>query len=81
MKEKKGPKISSKSFDIKVARPSQYGLPDKEEILVTKDGVRIRSYVLIQHGDDVAIQSPTLLCLHVWITLYDDMGSSLELIL
>ncbi|KAL1935240.1 hypothetical protein VTP01DRAFT_4380 [Rhizomucor pusillus] len=47
-----------------VARPSQYGLPDKEEILVTKDGVRIRSYVLIQHGDDVAIQSPTLLCLH-----------------
>ncbi|KAI7875955.1 alpha/beta-hydrolase [Lichtheimia hyalospora FSU 10163] len=47
-----------------VARPSQYGLPDKEEILVTKDGVRIRCYVLIQRGDDVAIQSPTLLCLH-----------------
>lgn len=50
---------------FQVARPSQYGLPDKEEILVTKDGVRIRCYVLIQRGDDVAIQSPTLLCLHV----------------
>ncbi|KAI9313421.1 hypothetical protein BX666DRAFT_686574 [Dichotomocladium elegans] len=47
-----------------VARPAQYGLPDKEEILVTRDGVRIRSYVLIQRGDDVAIQSPTLLCFH-----------------
>ncbi|ORY90397.1 Alpha/Beta hydrolase protein [Syncephalastrum racemosum] len=47
-----------------VARPSQYGLPDKEEILVTPDGVRLRSYILIQRDDGVAIQSPTILCLH-----------------
>ncbi|KAF7722188.1 hypothetical protein EC973_003568 [Apophysomyces ossiformis] len=44
--------------------PSQYGLPDKEEILTTKDGVKLRSYVLIQRDDDVAIQSPTVLCFH-----------------
>ncbi|KAG2220381.1 hypothetical protein INT45_006552 [Circinella minor] len=47
-----------------VARPGQYGLPEKEEILITKDGIRLRSYVLIQYGDNVAIQSPTVLWLH-----------------
>ncbi|KAI7886452.1 hypothetical protein K492DRAFT_68650 [Lichtheimia hyalospora FSU 10163] len=47
-----------------VARPSKYGLPDKEEILTTRDGLRLRCYVLLQQDDDVAIQSPTLLWLH-----------------
>ncbi|KAI9318216.1 Alpha/Beta hydrolase protein [Dichotomocladium elegans] len=47
-----------------VARPSQYGLPDKEEILLTRDGVRIRCYVIPQRDDDVAIQSPTVLFFH-----------------
>ncbi|KAI7895946.1 uncharacterized protein EV154DRAFT_299716 [Mucor mucedo] len=47
-----------------VARPSQFGLPDKEVILVTKDGYKIRSYVMIQRGEDVAIQSPTVVCFH-----------------
>lgn len=47
-----------------VARPSKYGLPDKEEILTTRDGLHLRCYVLLQQGDDVAIQSPTLLWLH-----------------
>ncbi|KAI7869794.1 Alpha/Beta hydrolase protein [Spinellus fusiger] len=47
-----------------VATPGQYGLPDKEEVLMTKDGVRLRCYVLLQRGDDVAIQSPTVLCFH-----------------
>lgn len=49
----------------KVARPSQFGLPDKEVILVTKDGYKIRSYVMIQRGEEVAIQSPTVVCFHV----------------
>ncbi|KAI8076771.1 uncharacterized protein BX664DRAFT_46774 [Halteromyces radiatus] len=48
-----------------VAKPSQYGLPDKEVILMTKDGVKIRSYVMIQRGEEVAIQSPTILWFHV----------------
>ncbi|KAL9538508.1 hypothetical protein MBANPS3_010877 [Mucor bainieri] len=48
----------------KVARPSQFGLPDKEVILVTKDGYKIRSYVMIQRGEEVAIQSPTVVCFH-----------------
>lgn len=48
-----------------MARPSKYGLPDKEEILTTRDGLQLRCYVLLQQGDDVAIQSPTLLWLHV----------------
>ncbi|CAO3579642.1 unnamed protein product [Absidia cylindrospora] len=50
-----------------VARPSQYNLPDKEVILLTKDGVKIRSYVMIQrdqNGEDLAIQSPTILWFH-----------------
>ncbi|KAG1123262.1 hypothetical protein G6F42_010715 [Rhizopus arrhizus] len=47
-----------------VARPSQFGLPDKEVILVTKDGYKIRSYVMIQRGEEVAIQSPTVVCFH-----------------
>ncbi|KAI8342680.1 Alpha/Beta hydrolase protein [Chlamydoabsidia padenii] len=47
-----------------VAKPSQYGLPDKEVTLLTKDGVKIRSYVMIQRGEDVAIQSPTILWFH-----------------
>ena len=48
-----------------MARPSQFGLPDKEVILVTKDGYKIRSYVMIQRGEEVAIQSPTVVCFHV----------------
>lgn len=50
-----------------MARPSQYGLPEKEVILVTEDGYKIRSYVMIQRGEDVAIQSPTFVCFHVRI--------------
>ncbi|KAI8062653.1 Alpha/Beta hydrolase protein [Gongronella butleri] len=47
-----------------VARPVQYDLPDKEVTLEAADGVRIRSYVMIQRGEEVAIQSPTLLWFH-----------------
>ncbi|ORX50598.1 alpha/beta-hydrolase [Hesseltinella vesiculosa] len=47
-----------------VARPSQYDLPDKEVILETKDGVKIRMYVMIQRGEEVAIQSPTMIWFH-----------------
>ncbi|CEI96314.1 hypothetical protein RMCBS344292_10480 [Rhizopus microsporus] len=48
-----------------VAKPSQYGLPDKEVILMTEDGYRIRAYVMIQRGEEVALQSPTVVCFHV----------------
>ncbi|CAO3625764.1 unnamed protein product [Cunninghamella blakesleeana] len=48
----------------KVTKPSEYGLPDNEEILVTKDGVKLRSYVLIQRDENVAIRAPTILCFH-----------------
>lgn len=58
-------------LDSKVARPSQFGLPDKEVILVTKDGYKIRSYVMIQRGEEVAIQSPTVVCFHVSGYLFD----------
>lgn len=34
---------------------------------MTKDGVKIRSYVMIQRGEEVAIQSPTILWFHVSI--------------
>ncbi|KAI8890841.1 alpha/beta-hydrolase [Backusella circina FSU 941] len=47
-----------------VARPSQFGLPDKEITLVTKDGYKIRSYVMIQRGEDLAVQSPTIVWFH-----------------
>ncbi|CAO3680721.1 unnamed protein product [Rhizopus stolonifer] len=47
-----------------VAKPSQYGLPDREVVLKTEDGYKIRAYVMIQRGEEVAIQSPTVVCFH-----------------
>lgn len=52
-----------------MAKPSQYGLPDKEVILMTEDGYRIRAYVMIQRGEEVALQSPTVVCFHVSLSV------------
>ncbi|ORZ10543.1 BEM46-like protein [Absidia repens] len=53
-----------KGSRTKVSKPSEYGLPDDEEILLTKDGVKLRCYVLIQQDERVALQAPTIVCFH-----------------
>ncbi|SAL98190.1 hypothetical protein [Absidia glauca] len=53
-----------KGSRTKVSKPSEYGLPDDEEILVTKDGVKLRCYILIQQDERVALQAPTIVCFH-----------------
>ncbi|KAI8075120.1 Alpha/Beta hydrolase protein [Gongronella butleri] len=53
-----------KGSRTKVSKPSDYGLPDNEEVLITKDGVKLRCYVLIQPDEALALRSPTILSFH-----------------
>ncbi|ORX50941.1 alpha/beta-hydrolase [Hesseltinella vesiculosa] len=53
-----------KGSRTKVTRPSEYGLPDNEEVLITKDGIKLRCYVLIQPNEAEALRAPTILSFH-----------------
>jgi hypothetical protein len=49
----------------KVAKPSDFGLQYIEETLVTKDKVKLKSYIIIQRDENMARKSPTILYFHV----------------
>ncbi|CAG8697206.1 7006_t:CDS:2, partial [Acaulospora morrowiae] len=47
---------------VHVAKPSEYGMNYTEEILTTKDGIKIRAYICILPTD--AVNRPTILFFH-----------------
>ena len=56
--------IGSRKF---VSKPSEHGIPYSEVILVTKDNVRLRSFVCKQPIDREAKKRPTVIMFHVRI--------------
>jgi len=51
-------------FFIQVPKPSQYGMPYVEETLTTKDGVKIRSYIITLKDQEAAKKAPTIIYHH-----------------
>ncbi|CAO3690284.1 unnamed protein product [Umbelopsis ramanniana] len=47
-----------------VPKPSQYGMPYVEETLTTKDGVKIRSYIITLKDQEAAKKAPTIIYHH-----------------
>lgn len=53
-----------------MAVPSDFGMPYTEENLKTKDGIILKSYIIIQQDQRDAKRMPTILYFHVKITSY-----------
>jgi hypothetical protein len=52
-----------------VAVPSDFGMPYTEEDLKTKDGINLKSYIIIQQDQQEAKRVPTILYFHVKIIM------------
>jgi abhydrolase domain-containing protein 13 len=49
---------------MQVPKPSQYGMPYVEETLTTKDGVKIKSYIITLKDQQAAKNAPTIIYHH-----------------
>lgn len=50
--------------------PSDFGMPYTEQNLKTKDGINLKSYIIIQQDQEDAKRVPTILYFHVKCNLF-----------